>query len=105
MKINQVYWDNFRGFLRIYMDNNRYLLIVFKQDNIFRGRHKYLIIRDIIRVSGRLLLDKDIECPRGNYLPIRDIQKFMRKLFKLYNGDIDDLARKWFDEEKKTTKD
>ena len=105
MKINQVYWDNFRGFLRIYMDNNRYLLIVFKQDNIFRGRHKYLTIRDIIRVSGRLLLDKDIECPRSNYLPIRDLQKFMRKLFKLYNGDIDDLARKWFDEEKKTTKD
>ena len=102
MKIKKIYWDNFRGYLRIYMDNSRYLIIIFKRDTFRRHWNKYLTIRNVISINGRWL--PDIDCPYSNYLPIRDLQRFIRKLVRLYEGDIDGLAREWFDEEKKTTK-
>lgn len=103
IKINQVYWNRDLGYLQLVMDNDKYILFIFKRDFDYRLRHKYLAMRDIVNIYGST---SEIVTAGSLQPPIRDLQKFMRRVVFEYSGQIDKTASKWFTEERKRiTKD
>ena len=103
MKINQVYWNRDLGYLQLVMDNDKYILLIFKREFSYRLRNKYLTMRNIVNIYGST---SEIVTTGSLQPPIRDLQKFMRRVVFEYNGQIDKIASKWFmRERKRITKD
>lgn len=102
MKINPVYWNRDLGYLQLGIDN-KYILLIFKRKFGYILRHKYLTIRNIVNIYGST---SEIVTTGSLQPPIRDLQKFIRRMVFEYSGKIDITAAEWFMEERKRiTKD
>ena len=97
MKINKVDWDNYYGYLKIVIDDNKFLLIQFKRDFFQRSWNKYLIVRNIDNIRGTIIGGVIWE---GRLPPVRNLHQFIEKVALYYKGNIDSLAKGWLKEEK-----
>ena len=92
LKINQVYWVDSLSVLVVGLEDDKFLLLLFRRS----GGNKYLIVKNIVNIMAGRGINSN-----GTLPPIRrSIQEFMNKVIKQYNGTMDILAERWLKKNK-----